>query len=242
MSTEVKKETPSNEEEVVLAIPDEEESSDSDAQDKKRDALSHQPDKYPMRYVSCTIFGSELSLNPFTSLFGFAFLWGISVWCMATPSEADARLGEWSDAVTAKVCFVARHQSCVLYSRYPRQTKSFVFSVCFVQFTWFYIVANPSFTFFVFWLAYQYGDVKYVCRRCHYALTLVKRIAGSLLTLCRQLQAWKEGRQARIRRSIVLYDALFGWCSRGSLFLRSRRTLVASPVELVRRSGIPFTR
>jgi len=129
MSTEVKKETPSNEEEVVLAIPDEEESSDSDAQDKKRDALSHQPDKYPMRYVSCTIFGSELSLNPFTSLFGFAFLWGISVWCMATPSEADARLGEWSDAVTAK-------------------------------FTWFYIVANPSFTFFVFWLAYQYGDVK----------------------------------------------------------------------------------
>jgi choline-glycine betaine transporter len=28
------------------------------------------------------------------------------------------------------------------------------------KFTWFYIVANPAFTFFVFWLAIRYGDVK----------------------------------------------------------------------------------
>ena len=28
------------------------------------------------------------------------------------------------------------------------------------HFTWFYIVANPAFTFFTFWLAYRYGDIK----------------------------------------------------------------------------------
>ena len=108
MSTEIKKDTPS-EEEVVVAVP-EEESSDSDVADKKKDALSHTPDVYPMRYISFNIFGSELSLNPFTSFFGFAFLWGLSIWCMAAPSQADSRLGEWSASVTSKVRFGSREK------------------------------------------------------------------------------------------------------------------------------------
>ena len=73
--------------------------------------------------------GNEIYLNPFTSFFGFALLWGFSIWCMTDPDGSKAQLDDWKAAVTEK-------------------------------FTWFYISANPAFTFFVFWLAYRYGDIK----------------------------------------------------------------------------------
>ena len=91
--------------------------------------LSHKADDYPMRFWVLSLGGNEVYLNPFTSLFGFAVLWGFSAWCMADPEGSSAQLGGWQSAVTEK-------------------------------FTWFYISANPAFTFFVFWLAYRFGDIK----------------------------------------------------------------------------------
>ena len=96
---------------------------------KKEPDLSHKADDYPMRNWVINFGGNEIYLNPFTSLFGFALLWGFSIWCMTDPDGSKDTLDEWKAEVTEK-------------------------------FTWFYISANPAFTFFVFWLAYRYGDIK----------------------------------------------------------------------------------
>ena len=101
MSTEIKNEDAG--EEVIVAVPEEGSSSDSDAVVAKKDALSHEPDVYPMRTFSFMIFGSELSINPFTSFFGFAFLWGLSLWCMVSPEQANATLWDWQTGVVEKV-------------------------------------------------------------------------------------------------------------------------------------------
>jgi len=92
-------------------------------------------DEYPMRYLtipvpSCgPLGGGEINLNPFTSFFGFAILWGFAIYCMASPDDALTTLKEWQSNVTE-------------------------------HFTWFYIAANPAFTFFTFWLAIRYGHIK----------------------------------------------------------------------------------
>lgn len=122
MSTEP---VPKDEEGVVVSIEDN--SSEEDA--KKRDVLTHEADDKPMREWSFMLFGKEVYINPFTSLFGFAFLWALSIWCMIVPTQANDRLNEWKTAVSDK-------------------------------FTWFYVVANPSFTFFVFYIACRYGHIK----------------------------------------------------------------------------------
>lgn len=77
-------------EEVVVAAVEEVDTSDSAVDEnvkKQRDALTHQPDEYPMRYLSFQLFGSEVNLNPFTSFFGFSFLWALSIWCMVVPDR-----------------------------------------------------------------------------------------------------------------------------------------------------------
>lgn len=85
--------------------------------------------KYPMRFSVIRLpYGNEAYLNAFTCFFGFAFLWGLSIWCMVDPDGSYEKLSSWKDDVTR-------------------------------MFTWFYIVANPAFTFFVFWLAIRYGYV-----------------------------------------------------------------------------------
>lgn len=117
---------------VTLPSKNDDTSSDEDLKKTgkgERQVLSHQADDYPMRVLSIPLMGNVVYLNPCTTVFGFAFLWGFSIWCMADPDGANARLSEWKASVTEK-------------------------------FTWFYISANPAFTFFVFWLAYRYGDVK----------------------------------------------------------------------------------
>lgn len=89
-------------------------------------------ERFPIRYIRLRLpsgMGQDIYLNWFTSLFGFAFLWGFAIWCMVSPDAAFEKLNAWQSAVTSK-------------------------------FTWFYIVANPAFTFFTFWLAYRYGDVR----------------------------------------------------------------------------------
>ena len=76
---------------------------------------------------------------------------------MAAPTQANERLGEWQAAVAEKV----RRRADDGLARMSRHGMlTLLLLVLLTQFTWFYIVANPAFTFFVFWLAYQYGDVK----------------------------------------------------------------------------------
>lgn len=111
MSTEVKNENAPKEEEEVVADAVVPEDSSSDEATGKKVPLAHQAEKFPMRFVSFNLFGSELSLNPFTSFFGFAFLWGLSVWCMAVPTQADDRLADWNDAVAAKVRMRTTHHA-----------------------------------------------------------------------------------------------------------------------------------
>ena len=81
-----------DDEEVVVAAAEEEDSSDDD-KTKQRDVLTHQADDYPMRSWSINLMGSEMYLNPFTSFFGFAFLWALSIWCMVVPDDANAVRG-----------------------------------------------------------------------------------------------------------------------------------------------------
>lgn len=121
---------------LIPEEPTEEQQGDDSIEDLKRDvkktgSLHHVADKYPMRFSMIRIpwSGTELYLNSFTSFFGFAFLWGLSIWCMVQPTKANDKLTEWQAAVTEK-------------------------------FTWFYVVANPSFTFFVLWLTIRYGHIK----------------------------------------------------------------------------------
>lgn len=90
MSTDpAEMEPPKVEQDDPVVVAEEEEEDSSDEMGKKREALTHQADDYPMRYWSIMLMGTEMNLNPFTSLFGFAFLWGLSVWCMAVPSQAN---------------------------------------------------------------------------------------------------------------------------------------------------------
>lgn len=91
--------------------------------------LKHKAASFPMREIKFNLLGQEVSFNPTTSAIGFFALWGIAIYCMTTPDEANAKLKDWKSAVT-------------------------------LNFTWFYILANPVLTFFVFWCAYKYGDVK----------------------------------------------------------------------------------
>ena len=84
---ETHKKKEEDDEEVVLGV--EPDSSDSAVHEdnKKRDVLTHQADDKPMRFISFDLFGSEVNLNPFTSFFGFAFLWALSIWCMVVPER-----------------------------------------------------------------------------------------------------------------------------------------------------------
>mmetsp|Transcript_20322 Transcript_20322/g.39118 ORF Transcript_20322/g.39118 Transcript_20322/m.39118 type:complete len:830 (-) Transcript_20322:178-2667(-) len=85
---------------------------------------------FPMRETVISLgSGGELRFNWFVSLFGLAFLWGISIYCMVEPDKAKVTLDEW-------------------------------FAETIQYFTWFYIVGNPIMTFFIFWLAYRYGNIK----------------------------------------------------------------------------------
>lgn len=87
-------------------------------------------ERFPVRFFRFKPwFGEDIYFNWFTSFLGFAFLWGLAIWCMAKPDAALEKLSEWQSKVAEK-------------------------------FTWFYIVANPAFTFFTLWLAYRYGDIK----------------------------------------------------------------------------------
>jgi hypothetical protein len=75
------------EEDVVVGVEDSSEEDENNK--KKRDVLSHEADEYPMRQFSFPLMGSEVYLNPFTSIFGFFFLWAISIWCMVEPDKSS---------------------------------------------------------------------------------------------------------------------------------------------------------
>mmetsp|Transcript_26375 Transcript_26375/g.37012 ORF Transcript_26375/g.37012 Transcript_26375/m.37012 type:complete len:800 (-) Transcript_26375:209-2608(-) len=84
---------------------------------------------FPMRETKFPLLNQEVSFNAVTSFIGFFALWGIAIYCMVSPDEAKAKLGDWKTEVS-------------------------------LNFTWFYILANPVLTFFVVFVAFKYGDVK----------------------------------------------------------------------------------
>lgn len=122
---------PRNEDSVASSSEQHFKRATEDDTPKKEETIEDQhAQMYPMRFTTIPLpGGNEAYLNAVTSFFGFAFLWGLSIWCMVDPAGSYEKLTSWKDDVTR-------------------------------MFTWFYIIANPAFTFFVFWLAIRYGNVK----------------------------------------------------------------------------------
>jgi len=68
---------------------------------KKTDDFSVFPmTAFPMKEVNIKIpWGGKITFNPVTSFIGFAFLWGVSIWCMFDPDGASATLKGWKSGV-----------------------------------------------------------------------------------------------------------------------------------------------
>lgn len=131
-TTGAEKEIPADMEATSNVEGEEPDSASDDLKKPSYDQLPHDEklERFPLRYTRFPMWGGQdVYFNWFTSILGFGSLWGLAIWCMATPDAAFETLTSWQAAVTLK-------------------------------FTWFYIVANPVFTFFTFWLAFRYGDVK----------------------------------------------------------------------------------
>lgn len=55
---------------------------------------------FPMRETKFPLLNQEVSFNAVTSFIGFFALWGIAIYCMVSPDEAKAKLGDWKTEVS----------------------------------------------------------------------------------------------------------------------------------------------
>ena len=110
--------------------------------------------KYPMRFttISLPIFGSaggsaEAYLNSVTSIFGFAFLWGLAIWCMADPDGSNTKLSEWKAEGTCDISLCYIEFDVFLYAFNTNAILTITFT--FLSFIKFQIVVTSMFTWYV---------------------------------------------------------------------------------------------
>ncbi len=153
----------------VAVLVEEEEAAKGDAEIGKpfddisvvKPCPSKEKREFPMRETVISLgSGGELRFNWFVSLFGLAFLWGISIYCMVEPDKAkeSVRSDCYRRIVLIAPLLFDRKSHCTLTLLSLQLDEWFAETIQY--FTWFYIVGNPIMTFFIFWLAFRYGDIK----------------------------------------------------------------------------------
>lgn len=70
---------------------------DSDFDDNDVSKKGHVSKVYPMREISINLpfSGDKMQFNGLVSFIALAFLWGITIFCMADPTGAKSELGRW---------------------------------------------------------------------------------------------------------------------------------------------------